>query len=204
MCGRYNIEFDQDDEIDAVIRQVDQKIKRQAAGESYALKLGEIRPTDKAPILVGNGCRIEAEVSNWGFPNSKNKGMVINARAESAMEKPMFRNSLIARRCIIPSTGFYEWDQQKRRYFIRKPDSQALYMAGFYNYYDELNRFVILTTSANASMEVIHDRMPVILRRDELKDWLFDGALTNEILHSNMPELKLTPMTQEFEQLSLF
>ena len=204
MCGRYNIEFEHDDEIDAVIRQVDQKVRRQAAGNEYIMKLGEIRPTNTAPILLGKGGRIEAELSCWGFPNFKNKGVIINARSETAMEKSMFRNSLIARRCIIPSTGFYEWDQQKRKYFIRKPDTQALYMAGFYNIYDETSRFVILTTQANTSMEVIHDRMPVILGRNELKDWLFDESATNDLLHQTMPEVKLMPMAKEYEQLSLF
>ena len=116
----------------------------------------------------------------------------------------MFRNSIAARRCIIPSTGFYEWDQQKRRYFIQKPETQALYMAGFYDLYEEGSRFVILTTQANESMGVIHDRMPLILQRDELKDWLFDGAATDEILHQRMPEVKLMPMEQPYEQMSLF
>lgn len=204
MCGRYNIDFDDEKEIDEILHQVDRKVKQKVFQDGYQMKLGEIYPTNLAPILRKSDTNIEADLSFWGFPNFKKTGVIINARSETAFEKSMFRNSLLARRCIIPSTGFYEWDKEKKKYLIRKPQTKALYMAGIYNYYEEESRFVILTTAANASMEKIHDRMPVILRPEELKTWLFDDNCAGEIMAEAMPELHLERLDRPYEQLSLF
>jgi len=92
---------------------------------------------------------------------------------------------MIQRRCVIPSTGFYEWAKTdaktKCKYQFNAPDSPMLYMAGIYTdnpsrAKDEIiaERFVVLTRVANASVRDIHDRMPVILRKDELVRWLTD------------------------------
>lgn len=204
MCGRYNIDFDDSDEIDEILHQVDQKVKKKGYRDGYQMKLGEIYPTNVVPILKKVEEKMEPDLACWGFCNYSNKGVIINARSESAAEKSMFRSSLLSRRCIIPSTGFYEWDQKKQKYFIRRPESHALYMAGIYNYYEEESRFVILTTAANDSMKVIHHRMPVILGKEELKAWLFDDSKANEILKATMPVLELKRLEKPFEQLSLF
>lgn len=204
MCGRYNIDFDDDDDIDEILHQVDRKVKQKVYRDGYQMKLGEIYPTNVAPILKKSEKTMEVDLSCWGFPNFKNKGVIINARSETAFQKSMFQSSLLARRCIVPSTGFYEWDKEKKKYFIRKPQTSALYMAGIYNYYNEESRFVILTTAANASMEVIHDRMPVILKPEELETWLFDDNKAGEIMAEAMPQLNLQPIERPYEQLSLF
>ena len=135
----------------------------------------------------------------WGFPKWKGSGVIINARAETAADKPMFRSSLAARRCIVPSTGFYEWKhsgdkKQKDKYLINLPDTPMLYMAGIYNYYHEsdgqqLPRFVILTTAANNSIAPLHDRMPVILSSAEKKDWLSGADM--DALSRTGPDLVL-------------
>lgn len=70
------------------------------------------------------------ELLAWGFPRFDKKGVVINARAETAPDKPMFRKCLEQRRCVIPSTGFYEWAADKTKYRFRLPGEDALYMAG--------------------------------------------------------------------------
>lgn len=204
MCGRFNIEFDDDKEIGEIITKVDEKVRNNMYPSGYQMKRGDIYPTNIAPILKKEKESIEPELSCWGFPNYKNKGVIINARSETAFQKNMFRTSLISRRCIIPSTGFYEWDKDKRKYFIRRPDTNALYMAGVYNYFNEESRFVILTTAANSSMETIHDRMPVILKREELKSWLFDDDCANDLMSQAMPELKLNLVQPPFEQMTLF
>lgn len=204
MCGRYNIEFEDSKEIDEIISHVDKKIRSNAFKEGYQMKFGEIYPTNIAPIIKQQQKKLDVDLSCWGFPNYKNKGVIINARSETAFEKGMFRSSLMARRCIIPSTGFYEWDKDKKKYFIRKPDTSALYMAGIYNYYNEESRFVILTTAANASMATIHDRMPVILRKEELKTWLLDDSKASDIMKEAMPTLLLKPMQPSYEQIRLF
>ena len=120
-------------------------------------------------------------------------------------EKPMFRDCMVSRRCIVPSTGFYEWDEKKRKYFIRRPGTKALYMAGVYSFFqDKLSNFVILTTNANESMQVIHDRMPILLPKEELEDWLFDDAYAKKLLTKTMPEVELKLQEAAYEQLSLF
>lgn len=116
--------------------------------------------------------------------------MIFNARAESALEKPMFRKPVLERRCVVPSTGFYEWDHtggQKEKYFLRLPDEGVLYMAGI----AKDSAFTILTTAASPSVARIHERMPVILRREELRNWLGDGAFIRTVLDRPGPELAL-------------
>ena len=123
----------------------------------------------------------------WGYllPGT----LVINARAETAAEKPLFRDSVRSRRCLIPSTGFYEWDGQKRKYLFTLPREGALYMAGLYDRRGSEECYCILTTAPNASMRPIHDRMPLILTGEQRQRWLADADAATEILTVVPPEL---------------
>lgn len=78
----------------------------------------KIFPTNQAPILQLENDKIMPELSTWVFPRFNAKGVIINARSETADERPMFRKSLHMRRCVVPSTGFSEWsqDEQKNKY----------------------------------------------------------------------------------------
>lgn len=185
MCGRYTLfEDTEDQELNEVLRAVHAKYPAQP------IKTGEIFPTNPAPVLLAGAKGIpEPERMFWGFPHFVNKGVIINARAETADEKPMFRRNLQTHRCVIPSTGFYEWrhDRQKTKYHFRLPGKEALYMAGIFQLFDGEARFVILTTAANESMEEIHNRMPVILARGEIGAWLFAKDRTAFFLH-RIPE----------------
>lgn len=184
MCGRYVLLSDPEM---AEIRDIIEEVQR----KNPEIKTGEIFPTNSAPILMLNGDKLIPEAVKWGFPNFHNKGVVINARAETAPEKPTFRKSLESRRCIIPSTGFYEWSHSgpKTKYQFNLSGERVLYMAGLYNDFDGERRFVILTTDANASMQEIHNRMPVVLTHPEMEQWIgsYQGAL--DILQSSRPEL---------------
>lgn len=115
--------------------------------------------------------------------------VIFNARAETVEEKKTFRQSLFTNRCVVPSTGFYEWDEQKKKHLFRLPGEQTLYMAGICKEYDGIQRYVILTTAANNSMKAIHDRMPVILPKDKILLWATDTAAALDYLHNEMPEL---------------
>ena len=202
MCGRYNIEFGHEDEIDEIITKVEHKVREEQKG--YVMKRADVFPTDLAPILIREEKKIAPKLSYWGFQNFNRKQVIINARAETASQKKMFRDSLLYRRCIVPSTGFYEWDQTKKKYYITRPKTKALYMAGLYNLYEDGNHFVILTTMANNTMQKIHDRMPVILEKDQFQSWIFDEVSYHEILKDQMPEIKLERVEAPFEQLTLF
>lgn len=189
MCGRYILFTDPElREIRDIINEVQRKIH----GE---IKTGEIFPTDRALILIQSQGILSPEAVVWGFPGSHSKGVIINARAETVPEKPMFRNCLAARRCVIPSTGFYEWshDGKKTKYQFNLPGAGALYMAGLYNEYQGENRFVILTTAANASMANVHNRMPVVLDRDRMEHWMNSEQAAVELLSEVPLELVKTP-----------
>lgn len=186
VCGRYVLFSDTEQQH---IRDIIDEVQRKTNGE---IKTGEIFPTDKAPVLIQQQGIIMPEAVKWGFPAFKSKGVIINARSETVQEKPMFRKSLFTKRCVIPSTGFYEWshDGKKQKYLFNLPESKALYMAGLYNEFNGENRFVILTTDANSSMAEIHNRMPVVLDRDEVQQWVEDSENAINIFNKKHHLLK--------------
>lgn len=167
MCGRYYI----DDETAREIEKLVQNINKQ-------IRTGEIYPTNQVPILVNSSIVI----STWGFPYFKNKSVIINARSETAFEKQMFRKSLLERRCLIPATGFFEWNKLKEKYYFTSKEDHTFFFCGIYNTFDKENRFVILTTTPNNSIEDIHNRMPLILPKSKYDDWLFNDAATQILL----------------------
>ena len=121
-------------------------------------------------------------------------------RKESVMDKPSFRNGILYHRILIPASGFYEWNRLKEKNVFSRYDAPVLYMAGFCDWFENERRFVIMTTAANESMIKVHDRMPLILEKEQLKDW-FDDKKMEQILHQVPVQLK---REAEYEQQSLF
>jgi len=161
-----------------------------------AMKTGEIFPTDSAPVLILRQQAIEPVLMTWGYPKFQSSGVLINARAETAAEKPMFRSSIPKRRCIIPSTGFFEWEHNqgktKTKFLLQSKESPMLYMAGLYaGFQDKLGKnyaaYVILTVAANASVNTIHDRMPLILDANQNDYWLHDEQYARNLLLTPCP-----------------
>jgi putative SOS response-associated peptidase YedK len=127
----------------------------------------------------------EQHLVRWGLIPSWIKDprdftTLINARSETAAEKPSFRGSLRHRRCLVPATGFYEWTGKpghKRPHLFRPRDGSLIALAGLAEHWvgadgSELETMAILTTSANATMAPIHDRMPVIIAPEHFDVWL--------------------------------
>lgn len=187
MCGRYNFTVEESEEMQDIIENLNAKTRSPFQGK--ALKTGEIFPTDLAPILIEEGKKVSVAASAWGFPKYDKKGVIINARSETAFEKKTFRNSLVNCRCIIPSTGFYEWDTTKKKFIFNLEGSNALYMAGLYAYYGTEMRFVILTTDANESIKDVHSRMPLVIPKEEINAWILDYGASNDFLHRVPPKL---------------
>ena len=108
---------------------------------------------------------------------------MINARSETAHEKPAFRDALRSRRCIIPADGFYEWvrtAKAKQPYCFEVNDGELFAFAGLRDGWKDpngnwLKTCSILTTTPNAVTSAIHDRMPVILDPDTYELWLHPG-----------------------------
>jgi putative SOS response-associated peptidase YedK len=170
--------------------------------EAVAESLGEnynVAPTQDIYAVVANGdggARVEA--FHWGLIPSWAKdrkigSRMINARAETLAEKPAFKRLFSSKRCIVPMDGFYEWQAGveggptnakgkllKRPMFIHRTDDAPLAVAGLWAAWkdpdDAEGRFLhsatVITTAANATMEPVHDRMPVILPRESWTAWL--------------------------------
>ena len=137
--------------------------------------------------LAGSGR--ELALLRWGLIPSWSKdpaigNRLINARAETAHEKPSFRNAFRRHRCLIPANGFYEWQRQERGkqpFFVHMRDKRLFAFAGLWDRWESpdagvIETCAILTTAANTVLALIHDRMPVILPPGEYARWL-DPAL---------------------------
>ena len=133
---------------------------------------------------------VAAQMLQWGFPGFDKGKLLINARAESVKDRPTFADSFAQRRCALPAAGFYEWDKKKEKVIFTLPDKPILYLAGIYRPYGPETRFVVLTREANASMEPVHDRMPLILSREEIGPWVSDLSEAGKILTGELPMLK--------------
>ncbi len=184
MCGRYYVDDETSREIRKILEHLD---NTDLSGGTY--KTGEIFPTERVPVLTKDDKSVKPAIYKWGFPGFQNKGVLINARSETATEKKTFRESVMHRRCIIPANGFYEWDKSKNKYYFHRDSSDMIYMAGFYQNFNHENRFMILTTAANDSMSAIHHRMPLILDNREAEDWIFDNQSVDFILNKISPNL---------------
>ncbi len=185
MCGRYTGFVDESRELHDIYT---------AARSAYPdvnFKSGEIFPTNTVPLLTANGGSLRPAPAVWGFPGFRGKEVIINARAETAAEKYTFAESFRRRRCIVPTTGYYEWSRDKEKFLFNRPERKILYLAGLYNEYADGIRFVILTTAANPSVSDVHHRMPLLLGEDQLMLWGRDVDFALAHLSSTMP-----PMTR--------
>lgn len=129
--------------------------------------------------------RRELVLVRWGLipawvKDPRTFAMLINARAETAAERPAFRAALSYRRCIVPADGFYEWTGspgRKRPYLLRARSGAPLGLAGLYEHWlgadgSEIETMAILTVPANRTVAALHDRMPAILAPEAFTAWL--------------------------------
>ncbi len=144
-----------------------------------------IAPAQPVAIVRQHHRGRELALVRWGLIPSWVKdprefAMLINARAETAAEKPSFRGALRHRRCLVPASGYYEWTGRtgaRIPHLFRPADEGLLAMAGLWEHWlgadgSELETMAILTVAANRSVAAIHDRMPLILRPAQFDSWL--------------------------------
>lgn len=142
-------------------------------------------------------------VFRWGLiphwaKDAKSGAKMINARAETVLEKAAYKSSVVSRRCVLPADGWYEWradlDERgkviKRPYFMTRTDGRSLAMAGIWSSWRDpasgelVVSAAVLTTAATDALAEIHERMPLVLERDSLAHWLDpDSAEVTELLH---------------------
>lgn len=198
MCGRYYVDDETAREIERIVRIADEKVRKNVA---VKVTPKDIHPTDTAPVIMASGEGISCSMQKWGLPGFETKQIIFNARSETALEKKTFREGMENRRIVVPATWFYEWNRKKEKNIFYRKDMPVLFMAGLYNRYQGEDRFVILTTQANASMEPVHDRMPLILEPEEIKAWLHEKEQAKQLL-KKVP--CLLERRSEFEQMTLF
>ena len=112
---------DTEEEIRKIIDTAEEKLK---------LPSGDIYSSQQAAALTGYGTGLCAGRTVWGMPRYDRNGLLINARGETAPEKPMFRDAMEKRRCVIPVAGFYEWNKQKENFRFRRDGQPVLYLVG--------------------------------------------------------------------------
>ena len=151
-----------------------------------------IAPTQEAPVIraAREGGGREVAMLRWGlvpfWAADLNVGTrMINARSDGVESKPAFREAMKQRRCIVPATGFFEWQGEpgrKQPCAITLPGHELFAFAGLWERWksrdggDPVETFTIVTTDANEQVARIHDRMPVILPRDAIDTWLSGPA----------------------------
>lgn len=176
MCGRYYID-------DTMFREVESDFPELAVRGREA---GDITPAGTADVILAPDGRMRMDADMvWGFPVKGS--LLINARSETAFDRPSFRDSVRSRRCLIPAAGFYERDREKNLVSFTRDGRGVIYLAGCYNLFSEGVRFVILTTGANDSMMPVHDRMPLMIEPEDARVWLFDARRAAELMRRPMP-----------------
>jgi len=164
-------------EVRSIIRDISLRLA-QDEFESYEETNSEIAPTNSAPVITSNGTDLAFEYAQFGFEKWDGKGVIINARAETAHEKSMFKKHITSGRCVIPTSGYFEWkppnegQKKKIKHHIKDKQGNLLFMAGLWREGNNGREFVIITKPPFGEIATIHDRMPVLLRVDQLESWL--------------------------------
>lgn len=178
MCGRAYALFTADELAGRYLR-------TGAAGVPPFAPNYNLAPTQRTPVVREvDGVR-EIALLRWGLVPSWAKELkigasMINARAETIAEKPSFRSAFRARRCLVPLSGFIEWQRagtQKRPFAIHLQEPAIMSVAGIWERWvdptgEAVQTFAVITTEANGFMVPIHDRMPVILEPRDEDTWL--------------------------------
>ena len=181
MCGRFYFPEARDDGLAERILQ--EAVRRRAAltGDG-TIALGEVAPTETvAALAAGKNGEPGGYPMRWGFTRYDGKGFIINTRSETALAKPMFRQSMLERRCLIPAAHYFEWEKRGRekiRYAIRPKAEGLMFLAGIYRFEEgeKLPVMSILTREPSEEIRFIHDRMPVIFTEKTREAWLDRGA----------------------------
>ena len=183
-----------------------------AMSKSKAMS-GNIRPTDMAAVLAPNKQgNVAVFPMIWGFTHESTPKPLINCRIETADQKPLWKDSWFRRRCVIPASWYYEWgippsevgfhnaNEQhkikKEKYVIQPEGAEITYLAGLYRFEEhrgiQIPMFTVLTREAVAPVSSVHDRMPLILGKDSLSEWIRPNGDPNKIA-----KMALTKMIME-------
>lgn len=181
MCGRFTLIVTYEELLDIL----DKNYQIQSFEQENTLPRYNIAPTQDVLSIIYDGKRYRAGYLKWGLVPSFAKdekigAKMINARAETLLDKASFSNLIETKRCVILADSFYEWkkaEQEKIPYRISVVNQKLFSFAGLRSVYKRpdgslLHTATIITTTANEMMKEIHERMPVILTKENEKIWL--------------------------------
>lgn len=174
MCGRYYID---DETYHEVTSFVDEDNYQGSESKDFC-------PGEMIPVIIKKDNHYIIDSYKWGF--SLSQSLVINARCETVLEKSLFKDHIKNHRCLIFSKGFYEWDTHKRKFSFELED--VVYMLGIYREVEKA--VVIITTTANQTMMPIHNRMPLIISKNDIDMW-FDDLQYENLLNKQIEELNI-------------
>ncbi len=171
MCGRYQIDlYEENTKMQAILREINRK------SLTDLLTKGDVYPGNFAPIIhIDDKNNYTVSSMKWGFTSQK--GILINARSETADTTYSFKHSIKNNRCLVPMNGFYEWkkidEKNKTKYLFKDDNMPLMYLAGLYRQENEISVFTILTAEANEQIAPYHHRMPLTINDDSMKkQWL--------------------------------
>lgn len=165
---------------------------------------GEMRPTDVIAVLAPNkNGKIAVFPMLWGFSHEATDAPIVNCRLETASQKKMWKDSWFRRRCVVPASWYFEWehfrslDGKKKmvgsKYLIQPKESHTTMLAGLYRIEDrngiQVPVFSVLTRDAVGELRGIHERMPVILQREDVSAWIRPDGNPGEISQRALTEM---------------
>ena len=205
MCTRFYIDIS-----DKELREIVAAAGNSALAEKFMragdpmTPSGEIHPTDVVPVIATARAGKQAVFPmKWGFSMKGLRGggsisTLLNARSETAGQKQTFRDAWREHRCIIPASYYFEWehftspDGRKKtgqKYAIQPAGSTVTWLGGLYRIEDGFPHFVVLTRPPAADIELIHDRMPVILPKEYIGEWINPAADPDKIVKYAMENM---------------
>ena len=159
-----------------------------------------IAPTDDHWIVRTRYEDRQVLPAKWGLINfwmtdRKQAFKNINARAETVRRSPAFREAFVSRRCVVPADGFFEWTvpkEARRPIWFHRPDGGLILLAGLYETWrpsavEKERTFTIITTTPNALLEPVHNRMPVVLEEEAVDDWLYARQTAGSLMELLRP-----------------
>lgn len=194
MCTRYALEKDLP-ELKEIADEVLHSLLAKRFVATHARPIvtsGEVCPTDIVPVIAPNAKGLKTVFPmQWGFLNKDNKRTLFNARVETAGEKPTFKDAWQSHRCIIPASYYFEWAHFKSpdgrektgdRFAIQPSGCTLTWLCGLYRIENGYPVFVILTKAPTVELSKIHDRMPLMLPKNRIEDWINPSSNPEELL----------------------
>ena len=177
MCGRYHLDADAR-ELAGIISELNRREEKHG-GDKPLKTSGDLYPGDRVPVLCrGRSGGIGAFAMEWGY--RMDGRLLINARLETAAQKPTFRDGMLNRRCLMPMSAYYEWEKRgndRVKYRIAPKAEGLRCLAGIYRLEETGPVCTVLTMEAAQELRFIHDRMPVLVPYVAGEAWLLRGEL---------------------------